>query len=58
LSVVFHVESILSATFVNHIVYQIGLDVYRILPDRHALLATLLAALEVKIALAASPSPE
>jgi len=56
--VVFHVESILSATFVNHIVYQIGLDVYRILPDRHALLATLLAAHEVKIALAASPSPE
>jgi hypothetical protein len=38
--VVFHVESISSTTFVNHIVYQIALDVYRILNDRHALLAT------------------
>ena len=51
---VFHVESISSATFVDHIVYQIGLDVYRILPDRRALFAILLAPLEVKIALSAS----
>ena len=34
---VFHVESISSATFVDHIVYQIALDVYRILSNRHAL---------------------
>jgi hypothetical protein len=30
----------ISTTFVNHIVYQIALDVYRILNDLHALLAT------------------
>jgi hypothetical protein len=37
---IFHVEAISSATFVNDIVYQIALDVYRILPDRRARLAT------------------
>ena len=48
---VFHVESLSSATFIDHIVYQIALDVYRILPDRDAVLATVLAPVEVKIAL-------
>jgi hypothetical protein len=56
--VVFHVESISSAAFVNHIVYQIALDVYRILRDRRALIVIRATPVEVKTELAPMRSAE
>ncbi len=41
-----------SAAFVNHIVYQIALDVYRILRDRRAHIVMRTTPVEVKIELA------